>query len=126
MAFRFPIRAPIIETTIESTHPPHIGIHIMLFQKLGSRIDDKISKALQIKGTYQILFGFSLTIIKQPAAIIKSLIIWLINPVSVCGVSTRLAKKPCFGNHMVRIKIMILPESMGQDIEYNRNDNDKI
>jgi len=86
MAFRFPIRAPIIETTIESTHPPHIGIHIMLFQKLGSRIDDKISKALQTKGTYQILFGFSLTIIKQPAAIIKSLIIWLINPVSVCGV----------------------------------------
>lgn len=58
----------------------------MLFQKLGSRIEDKISPVLQIKGTYQILFGFCLTIKKQPATIIKSLIIWLINPVSVCGV----------------------------------------
>jgi len=86
MVLRFPIHVPIIETMIDSTHPPHIGIHIMLFQKSGSRIDDKIRPALQIKGTYQILFGFSLTIKKQPAAIIKSLIIWLYNPVSVWGV----------------------------------------
>jgi hypothetical protein len=43
----------------------------MLFQKLGSAIDAKILSALQIKGTYQILFGFSLTIKKQPAAIIR-------------------------------------------------------
>jgi hypothetical protein len=93
MAFRFPICAPIIETIIDSTHPPHIGIHIMLFQKLGSRIDDKISPALQIKGTYQILFGFSMTIKKQPAAIIKSLIIWLINPDSVCGVNIESVMK---------------------------------
>jgi hypothetical protein len=75
----------LIDEMIDNTHPPAIGIHIMLFQKLGSRIDDKISKALQINGTYQILFDFSLTI-KKLAAIIKLLIIWLFNQVSVCGV----------------------------------------
>jgi len=57
-----------------------------LFQKLGSPIEEKISRALQIKGTYQILPGFSLTIKKQPTAIIRSLIRWLINPVSLRGV----------------------------------------
>jgi hypothetical protein len=36
----------------------------MLSQKLGSGIDDKINKAVQIKETYEILSGFSLTIKK--------------------------------------------------------------
>jgi hypothetical protein len=76
----------IKETNRDSAHPPHIGKHIRLFQKPGSAIDDKIRRILQIKGTYHILFGFFLTIKKQPEAIIRSLIIWLFSPVSVRGV----------------------------------------
>ena len=61
-----PIIAPMIDAIIDSTHPPHMGIHIKVFQKFGSTIDEIISKALKISGMYQILFGFRLTIKKQP------------------------------------------------------------
>jgi hypothetical protein len=86
LRFRFPCCAAIIEPNTDSAHPPLIGINIALFQKLCSKMADKIRKALQIKGTYQILFGFSLTIKKQPRAIIPSLMRWLSNPVSLRGV----------------------------------------
>jgi DNA polymerase sigma len=62
MAFLFPTRAPIIEVIIDSTNPPHIGIHIdVLIQKFGSIIAGRITKALHISRTYQILLGFFLT-----------------------------------------------------------------
>jgi hypothetical protein len=81
-----PCRAAIIETITDNSQPLQIGITIELFQKPGSLIDDKIRKALQTIGTYQILFGFDLTIKKQPRAIIRSFIKWLLSPVSVRGV----------------------------------------
>jgi hypothetical protein len=76
MSFCFPIRAPIIETTIESTHPPQIGIHIGIpgrlsgggFQKFSSTIAEKIRNALIIRGTYQMLFGFCFIMKKQAVA----------------------------------------------------------
>ena len=57
-----PFRAPIIEVIIDRTNPPHIGIHIdVLIQKFGSTIAGRITKALHIIRTYQILLGFLLT-----------------------------------------------------------------
>ena len=78
----------MIDAIIDSTHPPHMGIHIKVFQKFGSTIDEIISKALKISGMYQILFGFRLTIKKQPAAINISFKIFDIMPVWLCGVSS--------------------------------------
>ena len=63
-----------------------MGIHIKVLQKFGSTIDEIISKALQISGTYQILLGFCLIIKKQPVAINISFIILDIVPVWLCGV----------------------------------------
>jgi hypothetical protein len=82
----FPTLAPMIDAIIDSTHPPQMGIHIVVFQKLGSTKAEIISKALQINGTYQILLGFRLTMKKQPMAIIKSLMTFDIVSVWVCGV----------------------------------------
>ena len=65
--------AAIIETTIENAKLAQI-ITFQLFQKFGSIKDGIIISALQIRGTYQILLGFDLTIKKQPQAIIKSFI----------------------------------------------------
>jgi hypothetical protein len=61
-ALLLPFCAPIIEAIIDSTNPPHIGIHIdVLFQKCGSTIAAIIPITLQIMGTYQMLLGFFLT-----------------------------------------------------------------
>ena len=63
-----PFLAPIIEANIDSTNPPHIGIHIGVIQKFGSIIAAIIPIALQMMGTYQMLLGFFLTIKKQQIA----------------------------------------------------------
>jgi hypothetical protein len=73
MAFRFPIRAPIIETIRVKAHPlqiiPH---HDVVVQNPGSAIAATINPVLQIMGTYQMLLGFSLTMKKQHVAVTKS------------------------------------------------------
>jgi hypothetical protein len=62
MAVPLPFRAPIIEVIIDSTNPPHIGIHIdMPIQKPGSAMEAIITNALLISRTYQKLLGFFLT-----------------------------------------------------------------
>jgi hypothetical protein len=77
MAFRFRIRAPIIETTIVSTHPLQTGIHSGgipagtsggFLQKYGSAIAAKINSEFIIRGTYQILLGFCFIMKKQAVA----------------------------------------------------------
>jgi len=78
----------MIDAASESTHPPQMGIHIRVPQKLGSTQAEIISPAFKISGTYQILLGSRLTIKKQPAAINKSLMTFDIIPVWVCGVNS--------------------------------------
>ena len=111
---RFPCCAAIIETNRDNTHPPLMGIYIMLFQKLGSTMDDKISGTLQISGTYQILFGFSLTIKKQPKEIIRSLIKWLFSPVSTCGVQM---ESVMIKTNIATIKTMNAKNQLGVFVE---------
>ena len=68
----FPWCTPKNEAINDNTHPMLIRIHIEEIQKLGSTMAAIIPVKLQMIGTYQILFGFCLIIMKQQTAITKS------------------------------------------------------
>jgi len=71
MDFLFPIRAPIIEAIIDSSHPPNKGIQKDgSFQKPDFKVAKMIPTKLVMTGTYQILLGFCLTINKFKITII--------------------------------------------------------
>jgi hypothetical protein len=71
MAFLLPIRAPIIEAIIDSNNAPQSDINIRLSQESVSVIAAQVKNALIIRGTYQMLVGFCLTIKKQHMAFTK-------------------------------------------------------
>jgi hypothetical protein len=70
------MRAPIIETTIESTQPLQLILHHnVVVQNPGSAIAERINAKLQIRGTYQMLLVFPLTMKKQHVIVTKSYMI---------------------------------------------------
>lgn len=54
----FPFNAPKIAVMPDNIQPPQINIQIFEVQKFGSLIAERIPATLQIRKTYQVLFGF--------------------------------------------------------------------